>query len=418
VVVEKPVVETVVVEKEVVSEETLVIGEFLTHVYHLDPHGCNEWNCKTIGHVIHESLVTWEPGDYITPRPQVAKAWTISDDGKTYTFELRQDLSFFPSGRQLTAHDVKFSLERLKNLKLQKSWIVQPIESIEVVDDFTVKITIEAPDATFLSKLTAAELGILDAETVKAHGGTNAEDAHETDKAMEWLDQNSTGTGPYRLVRWVPNEEIVLERNPLYRGKPAYFKTIVWKAVVDPETQRLMLEQGDIDIAMNLTPDIFKDLKGKPGIEVVPGNMLTTLYLGMSPKPERNPVLSDKKVRQAINYAIDYEGISRMLGEAGHMIPTIFPNGFLGVDQEMWDIVGERTNVEKAKALLEEAGYPRGEGVSFVLSFRAESPDIEIVQKIQSDLAAVGITVELEPMAAGAFWSAYREGRAHNVFTL
>ena len=173
--------------------------------------------------------------------------------------------------------------------------------------------------------MTSPAFGILDAEVMKANGGVSEEGADEADQATAWLDQNSAGSGPYIVKGWAPNEEVIMERNPDYWGTAPYFDKVVLRYVPDPQTQRQMLERGDIDVAMDLDPDTIAELGGESGVETVQGSILMTMYLGLTTNPEINEALADKKVRQAISYAIDYDGIIELMAGRGAKFRQSFP---------------------------------------------------------------------------------------------
>ena len=399
-------------------EKTLILGKNVAFVS-LDPHICYEWDCTMSIRAAYEGLVTWDGDDFTQVVPLVAQSWDVSADGKTYTFQLRPDVTF-ASGRNLTADDVKFSYDRLRNKNGPVAWYMAYVDTVEVVDDSTIQFNLNDPNAAFLSILTSPAFGILDAEVMKANGGVSEEGADEADQATAWLDQNSAGSGPYIVKGWAPNEEVIMERNPDYWGTAPYFDKVVLRYVPDPQTQRQMLERGDIDVAMDLDPDTIAELGGESGVETVQGSILMTMYLGLTTNPEINEALADKKVRQAISYAIDYDGIIELMAGAGRKIPSIFPIGFIGVDQSMWDMVaeqiGERYDPEKARKLLEESDY---EGdISFTLVYRTIATDELVSQKIQSDLEEIGINVELAPLVPDAFWSNYRVGEVEAAYTL
>ena len=190
----------------------------------------------------YQTLITWDGDDFTKPVPLVANSWDISVDGLTYTFQLRDDVTF-SSGRNLTAADVKFSYDRLLNKQGAVAWYMAYVNSVNAVDDYTVEIGLDAPNAALLSILTSPAFGILDAEAVRAQGGTSEVGADTTDQASTWLDQNSAGSGPFILKGWVPGEEIVMEQNPNYWGTQPFFEDIIIRPVSDLETMRQMLEQ-------------------------------------------------------------------------------------------------------------------------------------------------------------------------------
>ena len=196
----------------------------------------------------------------------------MSQDGTTYTFKLRPGVKF-TSGNPLTANDVRFSLRRLKHLKDNPSFFMDPVKDIEVVNDTTVRIVLAAPDASFLAALAAVPCGVVDSKTVMAQGGTDAEDAKDKDKATEYLNNQSAGSGPYKLVSFTKNDEAVLERNATYWGPKPHFAKIIFKHVQNATTQREMVERGDADIAHDFestsSPRSRRGRRSSPGVRPV-----------------------------------------------------------------------------------------------------------------------------------------------------
>ncbi len=129
------------------------------------------------------------------------------------------------------------------------------IVAVEAVDDHTVVFTLAEPDGSFLTKLSVPAFGVTERAVVEAHGGVASEDAARTDRAQAWLDHNSAGSGPYVLAEYVPEERVVLVRNPNYWGEPAAVERVVITVVADPNMQALLLQNGDVDMALSLTAD-------------------------------------------------------------------------------------------------------------------------------------------------------------------
>ena len=251
-------------------QETLILASSISDYITNDPSRTFEFTSQIIDRAAYDTLVTVEPPDISTVRPRLATSWEISKDGTAYTFKLRPGVKF-SSGNPLTAQDVRFSLRRLKHLKDQPSFFMDPVKDVQVVNDGTVRIVLNGPDASFLAALACVPCGIVDSKTVMAHGGTDAEDAKEKDKATEWLNQNSAGTGPFRLVSFVKDVEAVLERNPGHWGPKPYFAKIIFKHVASAATQREMVERGDADIARDIDPDTAATIKEGPRIKVATG---------------------------------------------------------------------------------------------------------------------------------------------------
>ncbi len=390
------------------GNKTLVIARVFD-IRTLDPERQYELTPPMIMHAVYENLVTFDGTDYTKVVPFLAKSWDISDDGLVYTFHLRDDVKFH-SGNPLTAADVKFSFERLHNLKDNPSWLMDVVDSIEVVDDHTVAITLTEPNAAFLAMLVSPNFGIVDSKTVQEHGGVSTEDADTKDAATDWLDQNSAGTGPYILKGWTRDVEVVLEKNPNYWREPAKLDKIIIKNVTDSATQRMMVGRGDIDVAQNLDIDAVEDYK-KEGGKVVEGNTMDMIYLAMNNSPEISEPLSKKEVRQAVAYAIDYDGIiNGLMKGAAIRLPSIIPVGLLGTDPN----IGYPHDPDKAKQLLADAGYADGFTVKMVYPTRTFAGGLAaetLAAKIQSDLAEVGITLELEPREPVSHLADYRAGK-------
>ena len=194
-------------------QETLIIARNIDDYTTNDPGRQYEFTGQMTNQSVYDTLVTVDAPDFTRIQPKLATKWDVSKDGTVYTFTLRPGVKF-TSGNPLTASDVKFSFRRLKNLKDNPAFFLDAVKEMDVVDDRTLKVTLVGPDASFLAALAAPQCGVLDAKTVTAQGGTDADDAKEKDKATQWLNENSAGSGPYRLVAARKGEEIVLDRNP------------------------------------------------------------------------------------------------------------------------------------------------------------------------------------------------------------
>ncbi len=394
----------------------LVMAANLDDVVTLDP----GWAGETTNLMIHintyDTLVDIRPNDLTAKVPRLAESWEISEDFKTYTFKLKEGLKF-SSGNPVTAEDVKFSWMRLKNIKGAPSFNLDLVESVEVVDDLTVKVIMSDTNPSFLASAANPSLGIQDSVLVKEHGGTDAEDADKTDTAKEWMDQNSAGSGPYVLTSWAPKSEIVLEANPNYWGKAPSFSRVVLKHVEDPTTKLQMLESGDADMIDSVDFDLVENAKANPDLTVEIGQTLDINYLAMTSKCDTETgtataaIVCDKNARKAIVYAIDYDGlIKSVLNGYGVRAPSIIPLGVLGVDpSKVWG-----RDLDKSKEFLAAAGHPDGFDMEL---YYASNPVREIIAaKIQSDLKEVGINVTLMPMEQSVYLTEMRAQKLPTAF--
>src|SRR5262249_20664802 len=247
-------------------------------------------------------------------------------------------------------------------------------------------------------------------KVVMAKGGTDADDAKDKDKATEWLNNQSEGSGPYKLVAFTKNVEAVLERNAGYWGKKPYFAKVIIKHVPNGTTQREMVERGDADVAHDFDVDIVAKITQGPKIKVIEGLSMNQVYMGVTNSAEQSKELSDKRVRQAVAYAIDYDGIIKgIVRGAGEQPSTMIPLGLLGGDKTL----ARKRDVAKAKALLTEAGYPNG--VDLKLTYWTAPllgvPSEPLAAKLQADLAQAGIRLTLDGHERSAATAAYRAGR-------
>lgn len=389
---------------------TLVMVMNTDDVVTLDPHHAYETTNLMIHNTVYDTLVEYKAGDLTKVAPRLAEKWEAKDGGLTYVFTLRKDVKF-TSGNPFTAEDVRFSWTRLQNIKDNPAFYADQVKEVKVVDANTVQVTLTEPSPAFLSVIAAPAMSIVDSKLVKEKGGTDAADADKTDKAKNWLDQNSAGSGPFILTKWTPKAEIVLEANANYwRGKPKLGKVII-KHVADPTTGLQMLQRGDADLYDNLDPDLVDKAKADSNLVVSVGQTLNQNYLAMTSSAALSKPLSDKKVRQAVAYAIDYDGlIKSILRGYGSRAPSIIPLGVLGVDKNL--VWGRDT--AKSKALLKEAGYENGFTVD--LAYGSNPTRETIAAKLKSDLAEVKINAQLQPKEQSVYLSEMRAKKLSMAF--
>ena len=401
------------------AKTTLVLGVDISDTRTLDPARQFEYSPPITMRAAYETLVTMTPGDYVTVKPLLAKSWKLVDGGKAWQFQLREGVKF-SSGNPLTAEDVKFSFERLVHVKDQPADLAENLAGVEVVDPLTVKVVMADKDQPLLNVLASVSFAVVDSKTVRAQGGTSAKDAEKTDKATAWLDAHSAGTGPYVLTSWVRSSEVVLERHRGYWRTPAAFERVVIRHIGDSAAQLLALRRGDVDAALNLTPDQLTGLAKEPSVRVVSGTSLDYMYLTLTSSAELNKALANRAARQAVAQAIDYDGIIKGLMAGFATRPATFiPVGLGGSTEALTREIGYRQDVARAKKLLADAGAPNG--FAFKMSYgkasiAGTSYDL-VAQKIQSDLARVGITVELDPLDQATLRTQYKEGKTQAVLT-
>jgi peptide/nickel transport system substrate-binding protein len=393
---------------------TLVIGIDISDTITLDPARIAQYTSPMTIEAAYETLVTMTPGDYINLKPALATSWARTPDGKGWRFTIREGVKF-ASGRTMTVDDVKWSFDRVINLKDQPYQYVAHVDHVAIVDGKTIDIVLKKPDEPLLTIIAAPEFVVLDRKLVEEHGGTADADAKEKDKATAWLNGNSAGTGAYRLTAWERNAQIQLVRNDNYwRGKPPFERVII-RHISDGAAQLLAVRRGDIDAAFNLIPEQIAALKGDKDVRVDSLTSLDFVYMALTQEAEFNKALAVKEARQAIGYAIDYDGIKNSLLGGAALRPAHFlPIGVSGSTEAIAREIGFRQDLAKSKELLAKAGYPNG--FEFEIAYGNAAIEgvtyQELGQKIQSDLARVGIKVNLHPMDQVNLRTTYTTGKA------
>lgn len=390
--------------------KTLVIVMNTDDAMTFDPAIAGETTNLFIFNTAYDQLTEIKAGDLGTIRPKVADSWEFSDDLKTFTFKLHPGIKF-ASGNPLTSADVVFTYQRIFNMKAAAASNIETLEKVEALDELTVKFTLTAPTPAFLAIAANPSMGIQDSVLVKEHGGTDALDADKTDKAKDWLDKNSAGSGAYKMVNWAPKSEFEFEANKNYwRGTP-YFDRIIIKHVSDPTTAFQMLQKGDADILRSLDYDLVEQAKADSNLTVDIGQSLDINYLAMNSDEAISKELANPLVRKAVVAAIDYEGIAQaILRGYATRAPSIIPVGMPGVNAAET----EGRDLEKAKALLKEAGYENG--ITVNLHYGSNPTRETVAAKLKADLAEAGITVNLNPMEQSVYLTEMRAQKLPMAF--
>jgi len=388
------------------ADNTVIVAADVQDIITLDPARAYEVTNLTVFHAVYETLINVPADDLTALEPGLATSWDVSDDGLTYTFHLRDGVNF-ASGNPMTAEDVRFSWMRLKNIKGNPSFYTDAIDTITVVDDHTLQVKLKQVTPAFLSIVTVPAMSVTDSAVVKANGGTDADDADTTDKAEDYLNQNSAGTGPFILTGWTPNTQATMVRNDKYWGGAAKIAGVTLTQVNDSTTALQQLQRGDLDIVDNLEKDLADQVTADPNLKLEQGKSLNLSYLALSPNETLGGPLAKQEVRQAIAYAIDYDGISDglLLGYTDR--PTaMLPIGIQGSDPS----TRYERDLDKARDLLKQAGLSDGFDVTLSLGQGGVCgiPSETIGAKIQGDLAEVGINVTIDIQQSSNFLTAYR----------
>ena len=345
----------------------------------LDPHQGKETPAVQVNTQIFDTLVTVDP-ETNEVVPQIVESWEQTDD-QTYVFKIREGIKFH-DGSDLTAEDVKFSLDRARN-SAAVSYIVNFIEEVTVDDDHTVTVKTTAPYAPTLRNLAIPFAAIVPKAVVEAD--ENA------------FIQNPVGSGPYKFVEWNHGDHVTLKAfDDYYAGKPET-ENLIMKVIPETSQRTIALETGEVDLAYDLAVNDIPKVNSDDKLTVYEIPSLTCWYvsMNMNKKPFDNP-----KVREAMSMAIDRQTIIDTInagsGQTADAIiaPAVFGYYSTGVKEY---------NPTKAKELLAEAGYPNG--FSTTLWVNDNQSRIEMCQAMQAMLLEVGVQCNLEVLEFGSFIS-------------
>ncbi|PSL38208.1 peptide/nickel transport system substrate-binding protein [Labedella gwakjiensis] len=377
------------------GERPLVIARAMD-LTTLDPQRGYCDTCQIIYTALYERLVTVDPADTSTVLPGLAESWEANEDNTQFTFALDAD-AVFSDGSPVESTDVKWSFERLVNLQGSASFLLAGMTGIETPDASTVVVTFEKPNSAFLAITAAPYLGIVNSEVAEENGASAAEDAASTDDAEGWFLENSAGSGPYTLADYSAGESVELTANDEYWGAAPAFTDVEMKEVTDSSSQLQQLQQGDVDVAMQISPDALAQLEGDEAVTTEVVDSYNYTYIALLPAAPGGEPLEDVRVREAIRMAVDYDGlVDTLVAGYGKLQGSPIPNGFEGSEE----VALPSYDLDGAKALLAEAGYADGFTVSATYpKLVAYGVDLDLqMQAVQQDLAEIGVTLELNPV--------------------
>jgi len=363
----------------------------------LDPIGITDTISDGVARKVHNMLVRFD--NKLDVQPDLAESYTLSPDAKTYTFTLRKGVKFH-NGREMKSADVVYSLTRLLSPESKRpEWIkpvkgadtsngTEPPAGLKVVDDYTLTIELSAPFAPFVQHLCTVNCAVVPKEAVE-------------DKSKPFA-RNPVGVGAFKLGQWATGQVLTLERNDSYfKGKPK-LDAVQFHIVKDATTRMEQFFAGELDAASDLPAGRVKEALERAGKDSFTYTALRTNYIGIgfpngkfTDKADLKPFGVNKLLRQAINYALDREYLCNVVLE-GRGVPAkgVLPPGMPGFKEGR---PGWPKDIEKAKALLKEAGFPEGKGLpEITLLHRNDENTKKYVQVFASDLEKIGIVCKLQ----------------------
>jgi peptide/nickel transport system substrate-binding protein len=372
------------------TKDTLVVAN-IYDAKTLDPHATNDVASSGAMLQIYETLVALDDDNNIVP--QLAGRWERPDE-LTYKFYLLEGVKFH-NGEELKASDVKYTIERAmspKGAAIQN--YSSEVDTVEVVDDYTVVIKTKRPCTPFLASLSHTWGSILNEKATEAAGDNYG--------------MNPVGTGPFKFASWAKGDRLTLERYEEFHGKKPAYKTLVIRSITEPTNRTIELESGAVDIAYGIPSNDIKRVEENENLKLMRVMDNSTTYLGFN--CEKSP-FDDVRVRQAISKAIDTvlinKAVYRGVGQAP--VGPIAPN----VKYSDKTLPVHERDVEGARKLLAEAGYPNGFDAEIWTNDKKERVDMATI--IQSQLSEIGINVQIKVLE----WGAYLDGlkaKQHDMF--
>jgi peptide/nickel transport system substrate-binding protein len=389
-------------------KDTVVLASQIDDVITCDPGEAYEISAQIFLSSVYDRLVRYEAEDMTKLVGGVAESWIVSPDAKTFTFKLRPNQKF-ESGAPVTADDMAFSLQRVVIMNktpaflfTQLGWNKDNVRDLVTAPDpntLQIKITENFAPTLVLNLMATVAASVVEKKVAMANEVNG-------DLGNTWLKTHSATSGAYRLVSWKANESVTMEANPGYHLGLAKTKRVVIRHVPEPGSQRLLLEKGDIDIALSLQPDQLKALAENKDINIASFPYSGTWYIGLN---LADPHLKNPKVREALRYLVDYHGMADTFLKGRFAVhQTFLPIGLSGaISYDPYKL-----DVAKAKALLAEAGYPNG--FELRLSVTNLSPDIDMAQSVQQTMGLGGVKVNITASDKKQLITEFR-GRKHQA---
>ncbi len=348
----------------------------------LDPTLANSTTCDQVCLQYGDTLVQ-ETADAVDYLPSLATDWTISEDGKVYTFTIREGVHFqkgkYQDGRELTAEDVAWSLNRAHE---ESWWGYLPFFDHAEVQDGKVVCYLENANATFLHELTSTSGIIVPKEEVEGWG--------------DQFGSHPISTGPFIVSEHVPDQYTKLVKNPNYWGVEPYLDAVTYYVITDEAQAMNALTTGEVDVVLTVSGNYIQQVRDNPNLVLsqTPESRLSFLGFNLS-----DSVLSDKRVRDAISMAIDRKQIADGVYANGDGAASYLPVPITswGYDPALEELV-PAYDIDAAKALLAEAGY--GNGLNLVLTVGTADAYVRAATIIQAMLSQIGVNVEIQSLSS------------------
>ena len=330
--------------------------------------------------------------------PALVERTEVSADNLTYTLHLRQGV-MSAEGNEFTSEDLRWMIERNFGVAVVGAFVVgvakiPSMDNVKVIDEWTIEITITAPNPLFYRAMQLQTISPADSTVAKA----NATD--EDPWATEWMQRNQMGFGPYYVEEFTPGSQLVLKANENYwRGEP-FFSEIIYREIPDSSQRLALLKQGQIDIAENLSSRELASLSPEEG-KTVSAVRNQVIFAAMNTREGSGPT-TDPAVRRAMQYAVNQSRIiNDVYGGDAAPLSMVAPSSYPDYAGEVWPYPADG-DIEKAKQLLAEAGYPDGFDIPLLINADVADHD-NVAVLLRDSLAQIGVNVEIDARPAAAY---------------
>ncbi|WP_017350096.1 ABC transporter substrate-binding protein [Pantoea sp. A4] len=393
-------------------KDTLIVAIPLDGIISFDPAESFETVSNGVQINLYQTLIAADRKDAQKLAPALASSWQPGNTPHSLVFTLQPGAKFV-SGNAVTPQDVVFSLSRAVKLNKAPSfilgefgWTPDNIDSqLKVLNDHQVEIQWPAQiGANLALRLLTAPIGsIIDSKTALAHASNN-------DFGNAWLHTHSAGSGSFQIQQYVPQQALVLAANP-YASNPPHVKRVLLKGVADAGTRRLLIQQGDADVAYQLGPDLISALKSDKNLKITAFPSDLVYYLGFNTKDPHQPALGNPALWQAARWLVNYDSLANQLLKGQYKVHQSFlPQGFDGALEN----TPFHYDVAKAKAILKQGGIAPGTHIA--LTVVNQPPYIDVAQALQASFAAADVQLDIQPVAESELWSKMRSRDFQSIF--
>ncbi|MEK4435687.1 ABC transporter substrate-binding protein [Paenibacillus sp. FSL K6-2862] len=377
------------------ASTTLTIAA-ATDIESFDPHNNNNTSSEAVLVNVFDYLIKNDSEQ--NKVPGLAESWEQVDD-TTWRFKLREGVSFH-NGDPFTSTDVKYTIERVaKDETLKQNSYFKNIVEVKAVDEHTVDIITDGPDPLLLNRLSKMGAGILPAKYIEENG-------------MDAFLKQPVGTGPYKFSKWTKDDRVVLAKNENYYGDEPKWNEVVFRVIPEASTRVSELLAGGVDVAASIPSTDIARIEGEADKKIVKAPIQRVLQLIF--RQTEGSITADPKVREAIDLAIDKQGIvDSIAGGAGIVTRTSVTPGNFGADPSLYKT--SLYDLEKAKQLLKEAGYAEGEAE---MTISVSSQYKEQVEVVAAMLEQAGFKINMDVLEPSAFSERYSSKSFKEIFMI